>query len=223
MLRSAATCCGGRAVGVVLTGTLGDGASGLWAIGQTGGITVVQDPRGAAFPEMPQNALDRVKADHVVGLDEMPALLDDLVHQPADETRPASENIRYEVEIARGGEGRMREMDRIGRRSVLSCPDCQGVMWEIDEGDLVRFRCHVGHTYTADLMSLALDESLRRALATAHRALDERIALTRKLRRQAEESGHRRLAESWSAKAAECEREAEVIRNAMRRMTALDG
>src|SRR5262249_34579411 len=44
MLRSAALCCAARSIGVVLTGTLGDGASGLWALRQCGGLSVVQDP-----------------------------------------------------------------------------------------------------------------------------------------------------------------------------------
>ena len=76
-------------------------------------------------------------------------------------------------------------MEKFGRRSVLACPDCGGVMWELDEGDLSRFRCHVGHTYTAEVMSLALDDNLRRALASAVRALEERTALARKLYHQA--------------------------------------
>ena len=61
---------------------------------------------------------------------------------------------------------------------MLACPDCHGVMWEIDEDELVRYRCHVGHAYTAKMMSLALDENLTRALASALRTLDERIAIT---------------------------------------------
>jgi two-component system chemotaxis response regulator CheB len=47
--------------------------------------------------------------------------------------------------IASGGRGSMTEMDRIGRRSILACPDCHGLMWEIEKGELVRYRCHVGH------------------------------------------------------------------------------
>jgi two-component system chemotaxis response regulator CheB len=221
MLRSTALCCSDRAVGVVLTGTLGDGASGLWAIRQGGGIAVVQDPQDAAFPEMPLNALNRAKPHHVVGLDEMPALLDKLVHQPTGEPRPLPRSIKYEVEIARGGSNGMdniEKMDGIGRRSVRACPDCGGVMWEIDEEDLLRYRCHVGHTYTAEVMSLALDDSLRRALASALRALEERVALASKLHRQAVDAGHRLLAETWAQKAHEFEREMEVIRGSIRRM-----
>jgi two-component system chemotaxis response regulator CheB len=221
MLRSAAVCCGSRSIGVVLTGTLGDGASGLWAVHQAAGITVVQDPKDAAFAEMPMTALNRAKPNHVVPLADMPALLTKLAHQPAGDAKPLPRSIGYEVEIARMGHSGMDEMDALGRRSVLACPDCGGVMWEIDEGDLSRFRCHVGHTYTAEVMSLALDENLRRALASATRALDERTALARKLYNQALAGRHRLLAENWARKIQESEREAEIIRNSTRRMDRL--
>lgn len=97
MLRSLAACCCGRAIGVVMTGTMGDGASGLHAVGECGGLTVVQDPQDAAFPEMPLNALSRIRPDHVVHLAEMPKLLEKLVHQPADPPRTVSPTIKYEV------------------------------------------------------------------------------------------------------------------------------
>jgi two-component system, chemotaxis family, protein-glutamate methylesterase/glutaminase len=160
MLRSAAVCCGARTIGVVLTGTLGDGASGLWAVRQAGGISVVQDPTDAAFSEMPLTALNRAQPDHVVRLGDMPALFNALVHQPAGEAKPVPPSLKFEVQMARGGRAEMEEMDSFGRRSVLACPDCGGVMWEIDEGELSRFRCHVGHVYTTEMMSLALEGKL---------------------------------------------------------------
>jgi two-component system chemotaxis response regulator CheB len=49
------------------------------------------------------------------------------------------------------------------------------------EGDTSRFRCHLGHAYGAELMSAALHENLRRALASAVRALEERVAPAQKL------------------------------------------
>jgi two-component system chemotaxis response regulator CheB len=219
MLRSVAMCCCHRAVGVVLTGTLGDGASGLWAVNQCGGMTVVQDPYDAAFPDMPRTALDLVRPDHVVSLERMPALLESLVRQPAAAPREPPPGMRFEVEIARGERrDSMKEMDAIGRRSVLSCPDCQGVMWEIDEGELARYRCHVGHTYGAEPMSLALDDNLRRALATAQRALEERVALARRLHGQAEQNGQPHMMSAWSARVREYEQETKVVRDAIRRM-----
>jgi two-component system chemotaxis response regulator CheB len=216
LFRSAALCCGHRTVGAILTGTLGDGAAGLSALKQSSGITVVQDPSDAAFPEMPAAALVRSRPDHVVGLAGMPALFEALVRQPAGQAVPVASDLEYEVNIASGGRGGMSEMDRIGRRSVLACPDCHGVMWEIDDV-LVRYRCHVGHAYSAEIMSVALDENLKRALGSALRALDERIALARKLETQASTAGRTRIAESWAAKALEFEAEATVIRDSIRR------
>jgi two-component system chemotaxis response regulator CheB len=146
MLRSIAVCCGSRAIGVVLTGTLGDGASGLWAVRKCGGVAVVQDPQDAAFAEMPLTALSRAKPDHVVKLADMPFLLEKLVREPPGQPAPVPRTLRYEVEVARSGHTNMNSMDNLGRRSVLACPDCGGVMWEIGENEVVRYRCHDGRT-----------------------------------------------------------------------------
>jgi two-component system chemotaxis response regulator CheB len=115
----------------------------------------------------------------------------------------------------------MDEMDGLGRRWVLACPDCGGVLWEVDEGQLLRFRCHVGHAYTAEMMSLALEENLRRALASAERALEERVALARNLNKRSLDAGHRLAAETWAERVREFEREMEIMRTSIRRMDRL--
>jgi two-component system chemotaxis response regulator CheB len=221
MFRSAAVCCGPRTVGVIMTGTLGDGASGLWALDQCGGITVVQDPADAAFPQMPETALSRVRAHHIAPLAELPALLNTLVWESAGQPVPVPEGILYEVEIARSGRSSMDEMDRLAERSVLSCPDCGGVMWEIRDGKDLRYRCHVGHAYSAELMDLAVEEGLRRALGSSQRALEERHALMKKLEEQATAQDSPRVASHWAQKASYFEREIDVIRAAMRRIDDL--
>lgn len=222
MLRSAAVCCGHRTIGAVLTGTLGDGASGLWAINQCGGTAIVQDPQDAAFPEMPLTALNRSKPHHIAKLADMPALFQKLTQRPAGEPVPAPKSLRYEVEIARSGQRSMTEMDKIGRRSVLACPDCHGVMWEIDEADLLRYRCHVGHAYTEDMMGIALDDNVRRALASASRALEERVALADKLHTQAVHRGHRLVAEHWAERKREFKAEEDIVRQAIKRADEID-
>jgi two-component system, chemotaxis family, protein-glutamate methylesterase/glutaminase len=218
MLRSVAVCCGSRGIGVLLTGTLGDGASGMWAINQTGGMTVVQDPKEAAFPEMPRTALKRVEPDHVAHLRDMPGLLHSLVHQPAGDPIVAPDSLRQEVEIARSGRSSMETMDKLGPRSVLTCPDCGGIMWELKDGALSRYRCHIGHAYTEETITTGVDERLKRAMTSALRALNERVALVTKLRDEAEHRGQRHLANSWSTRAHEFEREAEVIRDGIGRL-----
>lgn len=212
LFRSAGLCCGGRSIGVVMTGTLGDGAAGLQALKQCGGVTVVQDPNDATYPEMPATALRLAKPDHVVGLAAMPALLEKLVRQRAGEPAEVPERVREEVAIARDGYTTMSHMDRIGRRSALACPDCHGVLWEIDQGGLVRYRCHGGHGYTA------LDEGLRGAIAAAAHVLDERIALTHRLMEEDSRNSNVRLAKTWTRKLQEAEREADILRAAIRRV-----
>ena len=111
MLRSAAVCCGARTVGVVLTGTLGDGASGLWSVKQAGGISVVQDPADAEFSEMPLTALNRAEPDHIVRLADMPALLNGLAHQQAGEGKPVPTSLEFEVEPFGSGVSGLRRCD----------------------------------------------------------------------------------------------------------------
>jgi two-component system chemotaxis response regulator CheB len=218
MMRSVAVCCGNRAIGAVLTGMLADGASGLWAIDRAGGTTLVQDPADAAFPEMPQTALKRIEPDHVVHLRDMPGLLDALVRQPAGEPIALPDKLRYEVEIAKSGRASISGMDWFGGRSALTCPDCGGVMWHLKDGAVSRYRCHIGHAYAEESMVGGLDDNLKRAMATALRALNERIALVGKLRDQAKEVGQPELAKSWATRAREFEEEAEVIIEAISRL-----
>jgi two-component system, chemotaxis family, protein-glutamate methylesterase/glutaminase len=218
MLRSVAVCCGNRAIGAVLTGMLVDGAAGLWAINQTGGKTLVQDPADAAFPEMPQMALKRLEPDHVVRLKDLPELLNDLVNKPAGEPIAPPEKLRYEVEIAKNGRASINGMDWFGSRSALTCPDCGGVMWNVKDGSISRYRCHIGHAYAEEQMVVSLDDKLKRAMATALRTLNERVALVAKLRDQAKQVGQLELADSWSKRAREFEKEADVITEAIGRL-----
>lgn len=75
LFESAAREYGRRVVGVILSGLLDDGSAGLLAVARAGGVTVVQDPDDAIFPEMPMNAIRAVEVDHVLPLAEIPALL----------------------------------------------------------------------------------------------------------------------------------------------------
>jgi two-component system, chemotaxis family, protein-glutamate methylesterase/glutaminase len=75
MLRSVAVEHRDRAVGVILSGCLDDGSAGLWWIKRYGGVTIVQDPLEAAYPDMVQSAMQYVNVDYVLRLSEIGALL----------------------------------------------------------------------------------------------------------------------------------------------------
>jgi two-component system, chemotaxis family, protein-glutamate methylesterase/glutaminase len=223
LFRSLAQCCAHRAIGVLLTGTLGDGSSGLHVLGDCGGKTVVQDPEDAAFPEMPANALRKGAVDHVAALATLPSLLEDLVRQPPAIEREAPEHLIHEVEIAKSGKSTINGMDRIGRRSALTCPECDGVLWEIEEADALRYRCHTGHAFTADLVNIALEDSLSRALAVALRLFEQRSEIAHNLERQATARGQPSTAKMWRERIDEIRIEAEVIRDAIKRINRLVG
>ncbi len=221
LFRSLAECCGHRSIGVLMTGTLGDGSSGLHVLGDCGGKTVVQDPEDAAFPDMPANALRKGAVDHVAALAGIPALLRDLVRQPAGMKRKPPENLRHEVEMARTGRSTIGEIDQIGRRSALTCPECDGVLWEIQEGDGLRYRCHIGHAFTTELVNIALEDAVSRALAVALRSFEERAEIAHNLERQALSRSQPASAKMWRQRIGEIDSQAEIIRDAIKRINRL--
>jgi len=215
MLRSVALCYGSRAIGVILTGGLNDGSSGLHAIKRCGGIAVVQEPRDAQNPDMPTSALASTPVDYVVTLADMPALLSRLVAEPARRGPPAPEELAREVGIAAERDSDMATNDRLGERSVLTCPACHGLLWEIKDRDLVRYRCHVGHAFTLEVLEAEQATELDRALASALRALNERIQVVRRLAEEARKRQHEGMVGRWESHVRDYEKQAAVIRAAL--------
>lgn len=80
LFESLATSCGERSIVVVLSGNGRDGAMGLQKVKQMGGITMVQDPETAEFSAMPRAAIQTQKVDWVLPLDQIAAMLVDLVN-----------------------------------------------------------------------------------------------------------------------------------------------
>jgi two-component system chemotaxis response regulator CheB len=71
LFRTAAAAYGERVVGVLLSGTLADGTLGLEAIKRGGGLSLVQDPRDALYPGMPESAISHEAPDLVGTVDEL--------------------------------------------------------------------------------------------------------------------------------------------------------
>jgi len=189
LFRSAARYFGPAAVGVVLSGTLSDGSAGLRSIRDRGGVAVVQDPVDAMFPGMPQNALKVAGADHVVDAAAMGPLLSRVVREAATEP-PEDEDPRLgrEVEMMEH-DGRTTDAEHLGTPSPWPCPDCSGVLWEIDDGHALHFRCRVGHAWSAHDLFLVQGDEVERALWMALRSMEDRAALQQRLASRAAEGG----------------------------------
>ncbi|MGA8531572.1 MAG: chemotaxis protein CheB, partial [Acidobacteriaceae bacterium] len=152
LFRSAAVAAGRRVIGVVLTGLLDDGTSGLMVVKAHGGAAIVQDPRTAMFSAMPENALEQVPGATVLPLDQIAAELVRLVNEELPETGPVLVRSAVEEKETRLLEQAMPQIEngeRPGDPSVFACPDCGGVLLEMEQNGFLRFRCRVGHAFTA--------------------------------------------------------------------------
>lgn len=189
LFRSAAASFGPRVIGVVLTGMLHDGTAGLEFIKRAGGITVVQDPADAEFPSMPESALRNVQVDYTVPLAGMGRLLRRLVGEPLPTGAAIPPDIILEASIAERVVGTTEEISQLGHQVPLTCPECGGSLWEMQHGQVLRYRCHTGHAFTADALMAATQHQLEESMWVALRMLEERKNLLSSLARRGEASG----------------------------------
>lgn len=166
LLRSVAQDFGPRGAGVVLSGSMDDGAAGLRAVGLAGGFTLVQDPEQAAFPGMPTAAIEEanpqligtvaVLTEHLCEWGARVTGLPTPIDPPAPAPPPR-------------------------QSSEFTCPECGGTLFEHDEFGVERLRCRVGHIFSLDGLALGKAEALEKALWAAVVALDEQADLARRI------------------------------------------
>ncbi len=216
LFRSAALAFGPRVVGIVLSGHLDDGSSGLRAIKMAGGTAVVQDPAEAEVPSMPRNALAQNSVDHVVRLQEIGPLIDTFSRTEVsfDEFRSMimPKEIEIEAAIAAGDDVALAGVKTFGEPSLFTCPDCHGTLVELRDKHPIRFRCHTGHAFTALTLREALEENSENALWSAVRTLQERAMLMAHLAKHARGADQAELAQEWEREAELAKDKAEQVR-----------
>jgi two-component system chemotaxis response regulator CheB len=183
LFRSASRAYGPLAIGVILSGMLDDGTAGLLAIKARGGAAVVQDPDEAIAPSMPRSALAYVAVDYSVASAEMGPLLGRLAAERigrAEEERDMSIPPPF---------GHDRPLDLVGEAvgvsTRFSCPECSGVLSELHEGTLPRFRCQVGRRFSPKSVVAHQPAQAQRALSHALTVVNERGLLLRRLASEA--------------------------------------
>lgn len=220
LFRTAARTYGSRVIGVVLSGQDDDGSAGLYAVKQRGGIAIVQDPRDAEFAVMPGGALAYATPHYILRTQDIAPNLVKLVHADKDETvmstiNPNPENSKKEAGRVTGGPpDANRETvysdQGEGNPSVFACPECGGVLWELKDKDLIRFRCRVGHSYSLQSLAREMPQSSETALWAAMRALEEKAAMQRRV---ADGLGENRTAQRLRDQSVADDANARVIRD----------
>jgi two-component system, chemotaxis family, protein-glutamate methylesterase/glutaminase len=234
LFRAAAWAYGGRVAGVVLSGTLDDGAAGLRTIKQHGGLAIVQDPQEALFTGMPLSAVESVNVDYCLPAGEIGALLVRL-HQ---DTAYQEGSMLVTLEDTENGDNRPARLERSGVSAVLeapeagrmettgmakeegnasgfTCPECDGALWEDWDGNVLQFECRVDHRYTFDTLLTAKAQEVEVAIWAAVNALEERAALLRKSATRFRERGTGTMADRTLEHAVEAEEHAESIRRTL--------
>jgi two-component system, chemotaxis family, protein-glutamate methylesterase/glutaminase len=218
LFRSAAYTYGARVVGVVLSGALDDGTSGLWTIKLRGGTAIVQDPSDASHRSMPLSALEYVQADHKLPAARIGALIGALAREaPLPEpvlAEEAGKRLDREVHIAAGREALEEGVLSLGEPSHFTCPECHGVLSRIREGRITRYRCHTGHAYSPQSLLNSSTTQTEDRLWDAVRLYDETVLLLNTMAEELANSGRTLAADRLFAKAREAHERSVPIREA---------
>jgi two-component system, chemotaxis family, protein-glutamate methylesterase/glutaminase len=215
LFRSAALQYGPRVIGVVLSGLLSDGAAGLTAIKKCGGMALVQDPADAVANEMPLRALEATTVDLCVPSSRIGDVLSDLAREEPGTRLPIPPEIQLEVEIAAGERVGSDSLARIANPAPLTCPGCGGVLSELKAQHPLRFRCQVGHAYTADALAKEQEGRVDEALRVALRIIEERAELVHRMAEDGRHSGRAAIAQMYDARSVEYREYADMIRRVM--------
>jgi two-component system chemotaxis response regulator CheB len=193
LFRSAAASYRERTIGIILTGFLNDGTSGMWAIQQCGGHCIVQDPNEAEFPDMPLSVLETIEVDHCVPLKAMGETINKIIQNPGKNKISPPEIVIAESKLSEKVSTSIENLERIGERTVYGCPDCGGSLFEIKNGQVKHFRCHIGHSYSNADLSLRQAEKTESTLWVALRMMEERKTLLLKTAKDHSHRGRDRL------------------------------
>jgi two-component system chemotaxis response regulator CheB len=228
LFRSAASAFQDDAIGVILTGYLDDGTVGLQAIKSCGGLAIVQDPIEAEAVDMPASAIEHVNVDRVLRAREIGPALIELTGKRVEVGGAGNKDfffgsqnwIDIENRIA-GKDSDMDDLERIGRRSSLTCPECSGALWEINRTRPLRYRCHTGHAFTAKVLEALQRDVVEDAIWGAIRALHEQERLFSTLSEKASEPHNAEKASEYKAKAMQAKAHSQTLREVIASRTLM--
>ncbi|WP_116107868.1 chemotaxis protein CheB [Lewinella sp. IMCC34191] len=216
LFRSAANAYQERVIGVVLSGALNDGTSGMWSIKRYGGTAIVQDPEEAMFPDMPQGVMRYTDVDYVLSAADIGKKIGEVSRRQIVESQreigiSEEKLLEIELEIAKGKNGLNMGILEQGKPSALACPECHGALTQFEEGKLLRYRCHTGHAHTAESLLASIKDNVEKSMWEVMRGLEESNLLLNKMAQKMEAHGQSSTAENLKEQAKSLQRKAKEV------------
>jgi two-component system chemotaxis response regulator CheB len=181
LFRSAAVHFGHKAIGVIASGMLYDGTSGMQAIKSCGGLCIVQDPEQAEYADMPRSVLNKIRVDYMAKLEEIPVIIQNILNKPLPPKIEIPHELKIEINITEKLMSDINQLKRIADHSDFSCPDCGGGLWKIKEDPTHRYRCHIGHVYSEKMLHELQDLKIEESIWVSIRMLEEKRNMLRLL------------------------------------------
>lgn len=210
LFRSAARALGERVIAVVLSGNLDDGAAGAVTVDRLGGLVLAQEPDEAPYPAMPRAVLAHVPDARTATAVALAAEVDALCRSPHAPGRRRGSAADQPTAYGATVDGSAPDLP--GVPAGFGCPECHGAMFEIEDGGSLRFRCRVGHAWSAAGLLRQQAEAMEGALWIALRSLEEKAALSTQLAQWARERGSLLSADRFHDQAQDAARSAGMVR-----------
>ena len=95
----------------------------------------------------------------------------------------------------------IRQVEKIGEKTIYSCPSCGGGLWQIGNSRVKHYRCHIGHNFSERDLAVKQSETIEHTLWVAVRMMEERKQMLKKIARENSERGLKQLGTSWQEQA----------------------
>jgi two-component system chemotaxis response regulator CheB len=221
LFRSAAATFSSRTIGIILTGLLDDGASGMSNIKRVGGVTIVQDPNEADYPDMPLSVLENIEVDHIESLSKMGRLLAEIIRTTEPKEIEVPHDIKMENVIDQRISTRIDDLSQF-EKTDINCPDCGGGLYITQKEHPTHYRCHVGHSYTDRELLIRMSEVLENTFWTSLRMMEERRTMLQKLAKKDQDRGYGSSASRHLERAREMEGHIENLKRILFTATDVD-
>jgi two-component system chemotaxis response regulator CheB len=212
LFRSAAAAYSSNSIGIILSGLLDDGTSGMWAIKRSGGSCLVQDPDEAEYPDMPLSVINNMEVDHVASLNEIGTFVADIIKHKKNGKKKVPADVIAESKIAETTAVGIDAIEKLAEVSVFGCPDCGGNLWTMKDDTIKRYRCHIGHAYTEKDLIVRQSETASATLWAALRMMEERKHLLKKMELDYVDKGYQSLTTSSVEKQGEMTRHIDKLK-----------